>query len=125
MSEIAQFRAYRFRKFIQSRSGCPLLVVAAHPDDETIGAGVLISRIPGTQILHVTDGAPLNMADATAAGFGTRESYADARRLETQRALARAGVPPTAIHNLGFVDQGAVFRLEQVTRAILDGSAAA
>jgi LmbE family N-acetylglucosaminyl deacetylase len=34
-----------------------IVLVAAHPEDETIGAGALMSRNNNVKILHVTDGA--------------------------------------------------------------------
>lgn len=95
------------------------LVIAAHPDDETIGAAVRISRTKRIQITHATDGSPLNPADTTAAGFSAREEYAAARLEEAQRALALAGVPPVAIANLGFIDQQISFQLEELTSRIL------
>src|ERR1700751_369792 len=64
------------------------LLIAAPPDDETIGAAIRISRTPGIRIVHVTEGSPDNPADAIAAGFSTREAYAAARHQETLRALA-------------------------------------
>ena len=35
-----------------------LLVIAAHPDDDVIGAGALMARVPRVRVLYVTDGAP-------------------------------------------------------------------
>lgn len=104
---------------MQADTAPQTLIIAAHPDDETIGAAVRISRTRGIQIIHVTDGSPLNLADATAAGFSTREEYAIARREETERALALAGVPQTAVANLGFTDQQISFQLEELTARIL------
>ncbi len=95
------------------------LLIAAHPDDETIGASLPISRITGIQIVHATDGSPLDPSDAHAAGFATREAYANARRSEAVRALAKAGVAESAILNLRFTDQRLAFELEELTFRIL------
>jgi N-acetylglucosamine malate deacetylase 2 len=95
------------------------LLIAAHPDDETIGAAIRISRTPGIRIVHVTEGSPDNPADAIAAGFSTREAYAAARHQETLRALALANVPPDAVTNLHFTDQKIAFELESLTFRLL------
>ena len=95
------------------------LVIAAHPDDETIGAGALLTRKPNIKIVHVTDGSPLNAGDALAAGFKSREEYAEARREETVRALAQAGVREDAIRNLHFIDQQLSFHLKELSERVL------
>ena len=92
------------------------LLIAAHPDDETIGAGALLRRRPNIKVIHVTDGSPLNASDALGAGFTTREEYAEARRKETVQALAQAGIRDDAITNLQFTDQQLSFQLKEVTR---------
>src|SRR5215472_8403395 len=88
------------------------LLIAAHPDDETIGAAIRISRTPGIRIVHVTAGSPANPADALAAGFFAREAYAAARRAELLRAHGLAGVPRNDIANLNFTDSSVAFELE-------------
>jgi LmbE family N-acetylglucosaminyl deacetylase len=95
------------------------LLIAAHPDDETIGAAIRISRTPGIRIVHVTEGSPDNPADAIAAGFSTREAYAAARHQETLRALALANVPQDAVTNLHFTDQKIAFELVSLTFRLL------
>jgi LmbE family N-acetylglucosaminyl deacetylase len=95
------------------------LLIAAHPDDETIGAGVLLARRPNFRIVHVTDGSPLNPSDALAAGCPSRAAYGTARRREAIDAMAAAGIPADAITNLHFTDQQAAFHLEELTRRIL------
>jgi LmbE family N-acetylglucosaminyl deacetylase len=61
--------------------------------------------LPGIQIIHVTEGSPLNPSDAISAGFSTREAYAEARQQEANEALSLAGVPAHAVTNLHFTDQ--------------------
>src|SRR3989442_14000344 len=66
-------------------------VIVAHPADEVVGAGCLISKLVDVTVLHVTDGAPIQ--DAEAAGFKDRCQYAQARRQECLAALEIANVP--------------------------------
>src|SRR5690606_40421828 len=65
----------------------------------------------GAHIVHVTDGAPHDTRDATAAGVRTREAYAAARRAEALAALALAQIEADRVHCLGRVDQEAALEL--------------
>lgn len=62
-------------------------IVVAHPDDETIGIGGQLARLQGALIVHLTNGAPADMADARARGFNTQAAYVAARRDEFKRAM--------------------------------------
>jgi LmbE family N-acetylglucosaminyl deacetylase len=104
---------------MQAASVPRTLLIAAHPDDETIGAAIRISHTPGIRIVHVTEGSSPNPCDAFAAGFRSREEYAAARRGEAVRALALAGVPRQAVTNLYFTDQRVSFELEHLTQRTL------
>lgn len=102
-----------------TRSRPSTAIVVAHPDDEIIGAAsVLLRRGRDNAIVHVTDGAPRNLRDARAAGFGSRAAYARARRSELSAALSHVGIGPESCHQLWVVDQEAVFELERVTRRL-------
>ncbi len=52
------------------------------------------------------------MRDATAAGFCSRAEYAQARRAELEAALSHPRIGPVRCHQIGVVDQEAIFELE-------------
>lgn len=93
-------------------------VIVAHPADEIVGAGCLISKLANVSVLHVTDGAPEDMLDAKAAGFSERSDYAQARKQESRAALALANVPEDQIVDLDLTDQCASNCLADLTRKI-------
>jgi LmbE family N-acetylglucosaminyl deacetylase len=93
-------------------------VIVAHPADEVIGAGCLISKLVDVTVLHVTDGAPLNIADVNAAGFRERDEYAEARRRESAAALAVANVPEDRVVDFAVTDRCAAQCLADLTKKI-------
>jgi LmbE family N-acetylglucosaminyl deacetylase len=94
------------------------IVVGAHPDDEVIGAGALLARLPDAAVVHVTDGAPRNESDARAAGFAGWAEYAAARRGEAEAALAVAGLTPERLTSFGFADQQATHNLAPLAQRL-------
>lgn len=101
------------------RSPRGVAIVAAHPDDETLGLGGRLSAIPGLALVHLTDGAPRDLADARRAGCRTRGEYARARELELQRALVAAEAKIECRVRLGRVDQEAGLDLLELTEQLV------
>lgn len=93
-------------------------VIVAHPADEVVGAGCLISKLVDVTVLHVTDGAPGDMRDAKAAGFQERCAYAQARRQECLAALAIANVPEDRVVEFEVTDHCAAHHLAELTKKI-------
>lgn len=104
----------------REEGGPRTVVVAAHPDDETVGAGSRFRSLRDPLFVHITDGAPRSMHDARAAGFSARGGYARARRRELLKALALVPVPPARCIGLGIADQEASFALQFLARALRD-----
>lgn len=93
-------------------------VIIAHPADEIVGAGCLISKLIDVTILHVTNGAAYDPDDALKAGLDDSSEYARARRLECLSALAIANVPEHRVVELNFPDHFASLHLTDLTRRI-------
>lgn len=93
-------------------------IIAAHPDDEVIGASSRLPLLKNVHVIHTTDGAPKNMLDAKAAGFENNSDYSRARRQELHRALEIAGIPAERCLELGFKDQETSFSLITLSKRL-------
>jgi LmbE family N-acetylglucosaminyl deacetylase len=96
------------------------LIVVAHPDDESIGAGARLRHLGNAYVVDVTDGAPRDVTCAQRHGFDTREAYAEARRRELHDALTIAGLPLDRLIMLGFVDGEVSLRLPELCLKVSD-----
>ena len=97
----------------------PALVVAPHPDDETLGAGALIATlraqgVPVT-VVAVTDGE--NAYDTAAE---ERAALGRVREAEQTEALRTLGVAAGSIHRLRMTDSDLHTQEEDLTRRLLE-----
>jgi len=92
------------------------MVVAAHPDDETLGAGASLAEAARITLVHVTDGAELLLI-ARLKGFSNRARYAEARRGELERAFSLLPAE-TEFIPLGFRDQQAASHIAEAAKAL-------
>lgn len=93
-----------------------LVVVGAHPDDETIGAASLLLRAERATVVHVTDGAPRD--PSLRPGNPDRRAYARLRRREALEALSLAGLTAADVVALSAVDQEVVQVLAPLAREL-------
>ncbi len=78
----------------------PTLILAPHPDDETLGAGGLIAKLRGADvpvtIVAITDGEN---------AYADLDDLGETRVQEQTEALHRLGVPERMIHRLRLPDR--------------------
>lgn len=98
--------------------GASCLVIAAHPDDELVGAASVLARGCSRRVLFLTDGAPRNPALWSPSAGGTRRTYAQLRRSEAIAALGQLGVRQGAVRFLDIPDQEAVLHLGDLAREV-------
>jgi LmbE family N-acetylglucosaminyl deacetylase len=91
------------------------IVVAAHPDDETLGMGGQLARWRELTLVHLTDGAPRDLTDARREGFETEHEYAAARRHELDEALNALSEAPVRRLAYECPDQEAILHLKLLT----------
>lgn len=95
-----------------------VMVVVAHPDDETIGMGAQLCLFKDALLLQVTDGAPRDGRDAADHGFASVAEYAFARRVELRAALDAGGSGGVRTEIVGIPDQEAHLNLVMLTEEL-------
>ena len=97
-----------------------LLFLMAHPDDETLGASVLLSASPGATVCYLTEGAPRRREFwSPMAQHGSHEDYVSLRRTEAHGALRHVGIPSDAIVWLGGTDQESIYEAEMLLESLV------
>ena len=96
-----------------------VLLVVAHPDDETVSAGGLLPRLRRSSLLCVTDGSPASLDDARRAGCHSRRQYARLRAGELHRAASLVGIPPGRVTILGVADQQASLHVLKIAHQLV------
>jgi LmbE family N-acetylglucosaminyl deacetylase len=103
---------------LDSVAGRRIVVLAAHPDDEVLGAAGLMTTLAraGHDIVIVwaTDGERSHPGSTAISDPDLRRT----RRAESRAALARLGITPTAVHWLGLPDSAVASRRELLEVAL-------
>src|SRR5215469_11127652 len=97
-----------------------LVILAAHPDDETLGASVVLARFPSSRVIYLTDGAPRDTHLWPPSMGGSREDYAEVRRSEVAKVLAHVGISTEQVSWLGGIDQEAAFDIRTLLARLVE-----
>jgi len=111
-SRLEQLFIWFARPLVLENRGRPCLVVAPHPDDETLGCGATIARVRAmgmdVHVAVVTDGR------GHPPDFPDPDGLAELRRGETLRACKLLGVAASEVKFLGFHDGRAADSVEAI-----------
>jgi LmbE family N-acetylglucosaminyl deacetylase len=100
--------------------GARVVIVVAHPDDETIGMGAQLKRFRNALLVQITNGAPRDGQDAIARGYATVADYAAGRRAELAAALVIGEAQHVSTEFIGIPDQEVHGHLVAITQWIAE-----
>jgi len=112
---------------LAARDAC-LLIIAPHPDDESLAAGGLIQRAlehgARVHVVFVTDGDnnpwPQRLLEGRVRiGARERERWGARRRGEADQALRELGAGQAVVHRLGWPDGGVTWKLVDETVSVV------
>lgn len=89
----------------------PVALVAAHPDDETLGAGARMACLHRLTLIHLTDGAPRAKGEDCA-------TIAAQRERELSASLQASDVAPQRRIAYGHPDQESIRHLPEIVQAL-------
>jgi len=121
-ADFGNFEADLFRRLTANPPDPSLrpVILAAHPDDETIGASALLARFPDIHVVYLTDGAPRDAHFWPPDMQGSRQDYANVRRHELSKVLAHTGISSAQLFWLGAIDQEAIFEVRSLRTKLLE-----
>ena len=100
----------------------PVLVIAPHMDDESLGCGLLLASHPRKESLHilfVTDGSH-SPERADGASEASRRELAEIREREAREAASVLGLPQANVEFLGLEDGTLAAQPERLMAALVD-----
>jgi LmbE family N-acetylglucosaminyl deacetylase len=106
------------RKVAAPRSSLRVMVLMAHPGDESLGAAGLLSRLADPWVVCLTDGAPRDRRFVPAGFPSATSGYAKRRRQELRAALAVAGIGVDRLLQLDIADQAVALSLPRLVHRL-------